>query len=184
MAILDQRFCVSNTTCAILPLAKRKVVKKIFSEIIAGIIFVIIFFLLPLFFLIKADSDVAWLWGKIAIFFLLIIILYASSKLVYQIFYFRNYFYDLKENEIVIKKGVISRTEISLPYLKIQNIYVDQDILDRLFRLYDVHFETAGLTSGFHAHIDGLNEKNATTLKKMVMDKLMKINRSDSPGVV
>ncbi len=46
--------------------------------------------------------------------------------------YIRTYFYDGEENFITIKKGVFAPTEIHVQWKKIQDVYVDQDILDGL----------------------------------------------------
>ena len=78
---------------------------------------------------------------------------------------------NFEKDQISIKKGVIARGEIVLPYSRIQNVYVDQDVLDRIFALYDVHLETAGLFSGIHAHIDGVGAEYAAKLRSVLMAK-------------
>jgi uncharacterized membrane protein YdbT with pleckstrin-like domain len=53
-----------------------------------------------------------------------------------------------------------------------QDVYVDQDILDRIFGLYDVHFASATIGSAISAHIDGIDEQSAMQLKEMVLAKI------------
>lgn len=91
-----------------------------------------------------------------------------------QFYYYRNYFYDLGEDGIVIKEGVLSRREITIPYSKIQNVFVDQDALDRAFGLYDVHLETAGFGSHYVSHIDGVNQANSEKLRGLILSKMKK----------
>jgi putative membrane protein len=79
------------------------------------------------------------------------------------------YFYDLNENFIVIKKGVFTPKEINVPYERVQDIYVDQDIFDRLFGLYDVHISSATISSGMAAHIDGVEKIAADGLKDFLL---------------
>ena len=62
--------------------------------------------------------------------------------------------------------------EIRLPYSKIQNVYVDRDLLDVVFGLYDVHLATADSASNLYAHVDGLNEENAIKLRDMLLKKI------------
>jgi membrane protein YdbS with pleckstrin-like domain len=69
-------------------------------------------------------------------------------------------------------KGVISRNRISIRYEKIQNIFVDQDFLDRIFKLYDVHIATADVQSATVAHIDGVSKENADRLKSILDEKI------------
>lgn len=78
---------------------------------------------------------------------------------LYQGWYFAVYFYDLTPDFIQIKKGPITPREITLPYERIQDVYVDQDLLDRIFGLYDVHLSSATISSGIEAHIDGLEKQ-------------------------
>lgn len=71
-----------------------------------------------------------------------------------------------------IKKGVISNATGHVRYGKIQNIFVDQDFLDRVFGLYDVHYETAGESSDFYSHVDGLEKENADKLVKFLNERV------------
>lgn len=88
----------------------------------------------------------------------------------YVHFYIKTYFYDSDKDFITIKKGVFTPTEIHIQYQKIQDVYVDQDLLDRIFGLYDVHVSSATYTSGIEAHIDGLDKVAAEGLKQFLLD--------------
>jgi uncharacterized membrane protein YdbT with pleckstrin-like domain len=73
---------------------------------------------------------------------------------------------------VTIKKNVFTPTEIHIQYQKIQDVYVDQDIMDRMFGLYDVHIASATVTSGIEAHIDGVNADVAESLKNFILSKI------------
>lgn len=64
--------------------------------------------------------------------------------------------------------------ETILPYEKLQDVYVDQDVFDRIFRLYDVHVSTATFMSGFEAHIDGVNKENAEAIREIILENIRK----------
>ncbi len=108
--------------------------------------------------------------------FVAIIITYIILKYIYEIFYLKYYFYDQVGKNLIIKKGVFSRNEITLPMNRLQDVYVDQDVLDRIFGLYDVHVSTATMISGNLSHIDGLNKANADVIKKLILSKIHKEN--------
>lgn len=91
--------------------------------------------------------------------------------LIYEYFYYKFYFYEFIEEKATIRKGVISQATGLIRYERLQNIYVDQDFLDRIFGLYDVHYETAGEKSGFYSHVDGLNKENADKLVVFLEEK-------------
>ena len=177
MPLLQQIYCKENNTCFSIPLEKRKVIKKTLPTIIFFLFLYFSFglgfigaFLLPVLIILFLKNIAAAVASLVALFlvglvpFILIYIL--------ECYYYRYYFYDLREDEVVIKKGVISKAEITLPYSKIQNVFIDQDVLDRIFGLYDVHLETAGFGSGMAAHIYGVNQANSEKLRDFIMEKV------------
>lgn len=115
-------------------------------------------------------------FGTIISIFIGIFILCIILKYIYEVFYLKYYFYDLVGKNLIIKKGVFSRNEITLPINRLQDVYVDQDILDRIFGLYDVHVSSATIISGNLSHIDGLNKENAQVIKKLILSGIHKEN--------
>ena len=83
--------------------------------------------------------------------------------------YYKTYFYDLDDNGLEIRKGVFFPRSITIPHEKVSDIYVDQDILDRIFGLYDLHFSSASATSGAFAHIDGMDKKTTDSLRAVLV---------------
>lgn len=90
----------------------------------------------------------------------------------YQIWYFQTYFYEVADDFIIIKKGVITPREINIPYERIQDVYMDQYIFDRIFKLYNIHLSSATASSGIEAHIDGLEQEAGEALKKVILEKI------------
>jgi putative membrane protein len=95
--------------------------------------------------------------------------------------YIARYYYDANDAFVTIKKGVFAPTEIHVQYTKIQDVYVDQDILDRIMGLYDVHIASATATSGIEAHIDGVEQTAAEGLKELLLAKIQ--GSSNAPGM-
>jgi len=102
----------------------------------------------------------------------LILVIYLIIKAIYIKTYIKRYHYDCTENFITIKKHVFTPTEIHVQYQKIQDVYVDQDLLDRMMGLYDVHIASATATSGIEAHIDGVDQQAAEGIKNFLLDKI------------
>lgn len=86
--------------------------------------------------------------------------------------YINRYFYDVGDDFITIRKGVFAPAEIHVQYQKIQDVYVEQDILDRLMGLYDVHIASATISSGREAHIDGVEFEVAESIKNIILEKI------------
>ena len=91
---------------------------------------------------------------------------------LYERWYFAVYFYDLTPDFIQIKKGPITPREITIPYERIQDVYVDQDLFDRIFGLYDVHLSSATASSGMEAHIDGVEKQAAEGLRAILLETI------------
>lgn len=160
------------------PLSKRKYWKKIISILISKIIFVGMFLLwIMVFNWIQKDAPsdsvrffaITRLVLEISIG---LIILHFFYRMRYVSAYIKRYFYHSDDNFLTIKKGVFTPTEIHIQYQKIQDVYVDQSLLDKVFGLYDVHISSATVTSGIEAHIDGVEKENAEQLKEFLLNKI------------
>ena len=92
----------------------------------------------------------------------------------YQYLYFVSYFYDMDDKNVVIRKGVMVKKEIILPFSKITDVYVDQDAADVVLALYDVHISTPTVSSGEFAHIDGVDRKGASQLRQQILERINK----------
>lgn len=142
------------------PLSPRKFWKKIIEKIV---LWFILFWVMGFLTFLAVQSLVLAFVPTV-----IIIGLYAG----YVSAYIARYYYDANESFITIKKGVFAPAEIHIQYAKFQDVYVDQDILDRIMGLYDVHIASATITSGIEAHIDGVGAVAAEGLKTFLLQKL------------
>ncbi len=155
------------TTIQQYPLEKRKVTKKTINAIIGWLILFLVIFL-PLH--IFVWNYYSTLLIIVDVIFVLILII----EPIYQYWYYKTYFYNVRSDFLVIKKGVIMPRETILNYDKLQDVYMDQDLLDRMFSLWDVHVSTATTMSGAEAHIDGVNHDNAIAIRELILSKIRK----------
>ncbi len=167
---IKQEYCKPGTTCNSIPLEKTKIIKKNVGSTINALVLIIILYVSLFLF----DINITLFNFSIFTLLAFIPIIILAGNYIWEIFYFKSYFYDIDKDYLLIRKGVISRGEIHVLYNKIQDVYLNQDFLDRLFGLYDVHLETAGFSSGMEAHIDGVSEKNAQRLRDILMGKIKK----------
>lgn len=150
------------------PLSTKKVLKKtITGTLVWMILLLIVWGVLVAVSSLGADTG-GWLGiatpGIFGLMFFILLIVY-----LYQRWYYAVYFYDLTSDYIVIKKGPITPREITIPYERVQDVYVDQDLLDRIFGLYDVHLSSATISSGMEAHIDGVEKPAADGLRATLL---------------
>jgi len=154
------------------PLSYKKIIKKTIASTIAITILLLVIWGSLAFMLGSIGQEaIGWLgkatFGIFGFLLLVILLIY-----LYQRWYFAVYFYDLTPDFVQIKKGPITPREITIPYERIQDVYVDQDLLDRIFGLYDVHLSTATISSGIEAHIDGVEKQSAEGLRTILLETI------------
>jgi len=148
------------------PLSKKKIIKKTFVSSFILIILLLFVWLG----LIVADISS----GLISMGILGLMALIIFFNYFYEKWYFAVYYYELGSDFITIKKGPVTPTEITIPYERIQDVYVDQDIMDRIMGLYDVHLSSATVSSGMEAHIDGVGQVAAHGLRDLLLQTVQK----------
>lgn len=175
----------SDATSNEIRLSRRKIIKKTFKvNVVCILIFVVvlaIYISYP-----SVINETLSPFGinnatLIMLFLLAVILLAVVINILYQYLYYTTYYFNIKEDLLVIRKGVFLPDEISIPYNRIQDIYVDRDTLDLVFGLYDVHVSSATVTSEKDAHIDGVTNANAVKLKEMILAKVKEASSKESP---
>ena len=156
----------------LIPIRYRKVFKKCFWSVL----FVFTFWGVASVFVLRFITEnnrleaYRYLWAAwIAV--LLVGLLWATGT---QLIYYMRYFYDIDDRSFMIRKGIIGQSEITLPFSKITDVYVNQDSLDVLFGLYDVHISSPTQSSGELAHIDGLDKRGAVLIRSIVLERIHK----------
>lgn len=173
---------MAQPTCQTIPLDRKKILKKTLEQTWRagfGAVFLVVFLTIMFFSIFLEEGASSGINIMKIIFFgvsilVVILVVIGIVSYFYQKAYFKSYYYNFEKDVMVIKKGVFTPQETSLPYKKINDVYVDMDLLDRLFGLRDVHVATASDISSWIAHIDGVNPDNAEKLKKLILDKIKK----------
>ena len=177
MEVYEKR---KNATRYVYPLSPKKVIKKTVSLSVG---------LITGYLISVGILYITFLYMKYSSMWELLIVLVLPSVFPipfiykYEQLYYKTYYYDLLPDMLIIRKGVWMPREIRIPYSKIQNVYVDRNLFDVIYGLYDVHLATADTSSQFYAHIDGVNEKNAATLRELILKKTKEASTTTNSGV-
>lgn len=164
------------------PLSTKKILKKTIESLIAYVVLLLIIWGAANLALNSVGKEFLNWSGSINLGFLVLLLVILFVTYLYQRWYFAVYFYDLTPDFIQIKKGPITPREITLPYERIQDVYVDQDLLDRILGLYDVHLSSATAASGMEAHIDGVEKPAAEGLRAALLQTVKeRISKNVSP---
>jgi membrane protein YdbS with pleckstrin-like domain len=140
------------------PLNKRLVLKKMFIPLLL-LVSLWIFF---------GEHFFAIFWIPLILF--LLTIFFA----VFNYFYLKVLYYHLENSYILIKRYAIIPKEIVIEYVNIKDVVISQDILDKLFGLYQVKFNSNLMSPSARkmAYIEGLDQVEAHELK-VVIDHLI-----------
>ena len=86
------------------------------------------------------------------------------------------YRYELEKDCLKIEKGILWKKYKMIPYKKIQNIDISRGPLDRLFKLSNLHIQTAGYSSPYPQTYEGgllgLSVQTAKDLQAELMKKI------------
>lgn len=117
-------------------------------------------------------------WSSVAGLILALWAILYTIFAFYLWLYIWTYYYDFDEHYMRVRKGVLIRREVTIPYERIHDIYIDQDVLDHVFRLYDLYVATASEMSLQESHIDGLSYHNAQKLRDILMHEVRESHQS------
>ena len=167
------------------PLSTKKIFKKTFSAVIGWFIFLAIIAVVIGIGVGIDSENPGSVVAVVVLGFVVVMGLITLLTYLYQRWYFAVYYYELSENYIVIKKGPITPHEITIPYERVQDVYVDQDLFDRILGLYDVHLSSATASSGMEAHIDGVEKAAADGLKDYLLATVhQKLNKKQATPTI
>ncbi len=78
-------------------------------------------------------------WGLLALFIVFALLAFLVSWLIYK-----NYQFSLDEDALKIKRGVLEKEEISIPYRQIQDVDIDRSLAFQMVGLSRIIILTAG----------------------------------------
>lgn len=81
--------------------------------------------------------------------------------------FFKFYFY-IKDGELNVRKGVIRKTSLNVPFERIQSINFEQNLIHQIFNVVSVKIDTAG-SSGNELEIDAISKEHAYALRDYIL---------------
>jgi membrane protein YdbS with pleckstrin-like domain len=156
-------------------------------------IFVLPFFIIYFIFINKAVGILGALF--LGSFYIIFFCLGVTLHILWNSLRRSNFHYILEDQFMDVSQGIISKSTRKFPYSSIQTINADQGIMDKIFGLKNVTIENAAQTGsdsysqmfqysylshyrdfiGYQGNvirIPGLSEKNADSLKGILMKKI------------
>jgi uncharacterized membrane protein YdbT with pleckstrin-like domain len=174
------------------PIQKLWIFKSIFRSLLSIILFFFVFY-----FMVFYSSIQAGKYSGIFIF-IIIIIGFVIFNLIFLILQRASFHYSIEEKFLTLRQGIISKQQRYIPYGVIQNIFIKQDLFDRIFGLASLTIENASQGGGvlmtpqqnqqaeligFYGNrvsIPGLTKEHAEILKGIILQKIKEHPIEDS----
>ncbi|WP_324829032.1 PH domain-containing protein [Qipengyuania zhejiangensis] len=106
-------------------------------------------------------------FGDVAAFYLPLVLLVIAANFAVAYLRWSRLTYEVRESDIRVESGLLSRTARAIPYERIQDVSLEQKFLPRLFGLTEVKFET-GAGGGDDLKLAYLSEDEGERLRKVV----------------
>lgn len=127
--------------------------------------------------------------GASIFIYALIVIVFVTVGTTVRMLQRANYHYLLEDHYLTLKQGIIKKQQRHIPYGVIQNLFIKQDLLDRMFGLGALSIENASQGgdsklmarnqkndplgfSGNSVKIPGLLKQNAEALKQDILQRM------------
>ena len=123
-------------------------------------------FWILLFFAIKDFSKFSKIGENYIYLGILVVLLFF---LIRAFLIYKNFLFKIDNNHFILQQGIISKTNTSIPFHRIQNINFKQNLVQQIINVYEVSIETAGSTDTEIA-IKALNFEDANNLKSVILD--------------
>ncbi len=102
------------------------------------------------------------LYFKIALFIL------PAYFIIRSIVTYKNFLFKVTEDRFILKQGFFTKTNLEIPFDKIQNVHLKQNFVQQLIQVTEVGIETAG-GAQTEVTIRALSEDKAKSLKKVLL---------------
>lgn len=96
-----------------------------------------------------------------------VLVSYLVAKKVYE-----SYIYDITDNLIVLKSGILHKQEQSVAYRQIQNVELRRSFVENILGLSSLRIESAGNNAQYaEIEIVGLDKKDAPTIRDYILSQ-------------
>ncbi len=125
------------------------------------------------------------LQGKIATssWFIYSIVAVAILGAVYSIAAFFKYYFFLKEDKLVVEKGVFKKSHLEIPFDRIQSINFEQNLIHRLFNVVRLNMDTAG-SVGNELALSALDQNLAQQLSHIILSSQKEAKKKEGEDMV
>lgn len=115
-----------------------------------------------------------------AYFEMFALVLGLGSTLASIISYFKFYFY-VKDEELVIEKGIFQKVKLNIPFERIQTISFQQNLIHQFFNVVSLEIDTAG-SKGKEFSILALKKEKAEAIRNFLIAQIPVDRKNEAVG--
>lgn len=105
-----------------------------------------------------------------ALYFWLLIVALIVGRFVFSYLKYKNFRFHVKGNSFILQHGVIRKSTVEIPFERIQNINIEQNVIQQLLNVVGVQIETAG-EGDAEIEIKALERNVANQLKTRLLEE-------------
>lgn len=124
------------------------------------------------FFFLRNNNEISLstlTWCCASALTLTLICMIANILMIKKIYAFRGYC--VREMDITYRKGIIFNKYTTIPYSRVQQVKITQNIFGRIFGLYIIQLED-GSQSSLGLRIHGLTKEDADNIRSFILEKM------------
>lgn len=103
----------------------------------------------------------------------------ALISMTWAIISFFKYYYHIEVDDLVIEKGVLKKTKLSLPISRVQTVNKEQNLIHRLFNVVKLKIDSAGSKES-EFELDALSQDQAEELRNIILSKKLNLKKERS----
>jgi membrane protein YdbS with pleckstrin-like domain len=97
--------------------------------------------------------------------------------------YYRSLSYEIREEEVIVRAGIVTRSVKLVPYRTVTNLTVKRGLLDRWLGLGTVDIQTAGMSGTNNVEQSLVGLENAQEVYELVVRELRRFRGTATEGV-
>ena len=102
------------------------------------------------------------------------IVVLVILQFIFSYLSYLKYQFQIQQNAFIVHKGVIKRSKVEIPFHRIQNINIQQNILQQILGVVGFQIETAG-ESASEIKIKALDSATANLLKENLLEEVKEV---------
>ena len=127
---------------------------------------------------------IVWIWkidqyNKMYIALVVLSVILLIAIVAYLKYLNFTFFLDEKNEEFVVRKGILNKSRIAIPLDKIQQVNINQSFIQRLIGVHALEVDTAG-SNGKEVSIRAIKESLAVSLKERLLEGAQEAIADDS----